>query len=288
MPTFAIVTTCKGRLHHLKQTLPLMAAQGPNEIIVVDYGCPDGTANWIEATFPDVTVVRLDDDPGFSASRARNAGARAAGCDWLCFVDADVLIAPGLLDWMRDHADSRHFYQVGKRHNQLSMLFGTITCPREAFERVGGFDEAFMGYGYEDSDLCDMLRQIGVTRAEYDRRFVSAIPHDDATRVRFHESDNKLKQYRLNIVYGAIKRHLTAQYGIDALSLEARKALMHQVRASLCDQDIHLKVQMPDFRVSAPLDGAAGESRHVELTIRHQRRYGFFGPRKWRIFKAGG
>ena len=33
-----------------------------------------------------------------SASHARNVGARAAGCDWLLFIDADCLPAPDLLD----------------------------------------------------------------------------------------------------------------------------------------------------------------------------------------------
>ena len=73
MTTIACVITCKGRLHHLKQTLPLIVAMGTSEVIVVDYGCPDGTGDWVEANFPGVTVVRVDDDPGFSPARSRNS-----------------------------------------------------------------------------------------------------------------------------------------------------------------------------------------------------------------------
>ncbi len=43
-PKFSIITTCKGRLEHLKQTLPAMLAQKDSEVIVVDYSCPHGTA----------------------------------------------------------------------------------------------------------------------------------------------------------------------------------------------------------------------------------------------------
>ena len=34
--TFSIITTCKGRLDHLKQSLPTMIDQGAKEVIVVD------------------------------------------------------------------------------------------------------------------------------------------------------------------------------------------------------------------------------------------------------------
>jgi glycosyltransferase involved in cell wall biosynthesis len=90
MKSIAFVTTSKGRLNHIKETLPLMAAQNPDEIIVVDYGCPDGTGDWVEANFPVVKVVRIDDDPGFCVSRARNRGAAKSACDLICFIDADI------------------------------------------------------------------------------------------------------------------------------------------------------------------------------------------------------
>ena len=43
-------------------------------MIVVDYGCPDGTEAWVKQNFPEVKVVKVEDDPGFSISRARNLG----------------------------------------------------------------------------------------------------------------------------------------------------------------------------------------------------------------------
>ena len=45
-PRASIITTCKGRLHHLRRTLPCMLAQGCDfayEVVVVDFGCPQGT-----------------------------------------------------------------------------------------------------------------------------------------------------------------------------------------------------------------------------------------------------
>ncbi|MBM4221050.1 MAG: hypothetical protein FJ170_03775, partial [Gammaproteobacteria bacterium] len=76
-PALSFITTCKGRLQHLMQTLPKMAAQPGTETIVVDYDCPDNSGDWVAANFPAVRVVRVKDQPIFVASRARNLGAAA-------------------------------------------------------------------------------------------------------------------------------------------------------------------------------------------------------------------
>ena len=52
VPTFSIVTTCKGRLEHLQRSLPSFAAQSGAEVVVVDYDCPDGTGIGLQRTFP--------------------------------------------------------------------------------------------------------------------------------------------------------------------------------------------------------------------------------------------
>src|SRR5690349_8864227 len=87
------ITTCKGRLGHLKETLPRAVAQGL-KCIVVDYSCPESSGAWVESNFPDVTVVRVEGQAGFSAAKARNAGAAVADTPWLAFVDADIVLAP--------------------------------------------------------------------------------------------------------------------------------------------------------------------------------------------------
>src|SRR5665648_31901 len=97
MPTFSLVTTCKDRLDHLKQSLPSMISQGFHEVIVVDYDCPQGTSRWISANLPSVIVVEVENEPLFNISKARNVGAARSSGDVLCFVDADVVLADGYL-----------------------------------------------------------------------------------------------------------------------------------------------------------------------------------------------
>ena len=107
----AFVTSSKGRLHHIRETLPLMVAQNPFEVIVVDYGCPDRTGDWVQANFPAAKVVRVDDDPAFCLPRARNLGARQASADWLVLIDGDVRAGEGWSAWMQQNLQPGNFYR---------------------------------------------------------------------------------------------------------------------------------------------------------------------------------
>ena len=93
-PLVSIVTTCKGRLHHLRRSLPNFLAQPDTEVIVVDYDCPDETAGVCAREFPAVRVVKVENAPRFNWARARNLGAAAARGTWIAFFDADIVMAP--------------------------------------------------------------------------------------------------------------------------------------------------------------------------------------------------
>jgi glycosyltransferase involved in cell wall biosynthesis len=72
-----------------RQDDPVGGAPSALEVIVVD----DGSSPPL--VVPDeVTLVRLDASPTFSAGRARNEGARRASGDVLLFLDADMLLGP--------------------------------------------------------------------------------------------------------------------------------------------------------------------------------------------------
>lgn len=176
----SFITTCKNRLAHLKQTLPLMASQSGSEVIVVDYGCEQGTAEWVEKTFPKVKVIRVVDDPRFLASRARNIGARQATGEFLCFIDADVLLKIDIGAWAGEFAQPHMFYVSGNPRD-----FGTwgfVICSRASFERIDGYDEAYDGWGGEDVDLYDRLRALDYSRATVPSDALAAIKHGDELR----------------------------------------------------------------------------------------------------------
>ena len=68
-------------------------------------------------------------------------------------------------------------------------LMGTVLIPRQAFEAVGGYDEAMEGWGGEDHDLYLRLQRAGLTRAAFPGRLLHALPHDDAARTHGFDLD---------------------------------------------------------------------------------------------------
>lgn len=214
MRSIAFITTCKGRLHHLKQTLPRFVSCAPDEIVVVDYGCPDGSAAWVEENFPDVQVVRVTDDPYFCLSRARNKGAAIVGSEWLCFIDADMLVDSEWVAWMRESLQDGCFYRVEEIEGDRDRnAWGTCICPRSAFQAVGGYDEIMRGWGGEDDDLYLRLRSFGLVEREFPAKFASGIPHGDEERTAFHENKNRFVQQDVNRCYMEIKRLLGESQG---------------------------------------------------------------------------
>jgi GT2 family glycosyltransferase len=185
----------------VERGLAALAAQTrpPERTIVVDNASTDGSPDRIAARFPDVELIRLDQNAGFAGGN--NAGVKAAeGCAWVALVNPDAFPEPTWLERMLAAAERNpdysffgslllraddpgrvdgtgDAYHVGgmawRRDNDRPLAEaraepGEIFSPcaaaalyrREAFLRAGGFDEALFAY-YEDSDLAFRLRLLG-------------------------------------------------------------------------------------------------------------------------------
>jgi GT2 family glycosyltransferase len=93
-----IVVNWNGR-HHLADCLASLRQQtyaGPHEIVLVDNGSDDGSAGFVEATFPGVQVIRSPNNLGFAGGN--NLGARQLETDLLAFVNNDTRADPRWLE----------------------------------------------------------------------------------------------------------------------------------------------------------------------------------------------
>ncbi len=99
----SLVTTCKGRLAYLKESLPTwLALEYDNfDIVVVDYDCPDGTEDYINqnraimlrnSKASAIYVVKVENKPDFNLCDARNTGIDFATSEAILMIDADVHI----------------------------------------------------------------------------------------------------------------------------------------------------------------------------------------------------
>lgn len=247
---FSIVTTCKGRLHHLQRSLPTFLAQPDAEVIVVDYDCPQGTADWVATHCPAARVEIVRPAPVFNLSRARNIGARRARAPWLLFCDADNLLPPdftiALAAYLAPKVFVRPFRQTPR--GAVAVPF-PLACETAVYHALGGFDDAIEGWGAEDWEFADRLQRAGISQRVYPVSLVAFIEHENAARTEFYEDAMQVSRL-VNHYYARIKARYTQTRG-HGLSDDQRYAVHRQVReavrAALADspQDTAYDITVP-------------------------------------------
>jgi glycosyltransferase involved in cell wall biosynthesis len=167
----------------------LRAAHGEGEVVVVDNGSTDRTAE-LAGAYPEVLVVP---EPRKGITVARQAGFAASRGDLVASVDADTMLTLGWLqtvlrEFSRDpqlvclsgpfiYYDTpwsvrfwtRLFYAaafVTYLVNRFVLRTGSMAqggnfiCRRWALQRIGGFDTTIDFYG-EDTDIAQRLHRVG-------------------------------------------------------------------------------------------------------------------------------
>src|SRR2546422_3447261 len=168
------------------------------EVIVVDDGSTDGSAE-VAQRFGE--AIRYVHQANGGACKARNTGIAVARGVYLAFLDHDDLWLPDKLaaqvayldshpevgavycqcqvmgvmgnaelrsDFMRDVPKHFYYYSEPVKNDVVGVMRGpvlqvsTTMFRREVLQSIGGFDEAFIGAGYEDCDLT--LRMIEVAQ----------------------------------------------------------------------------------------------------------------------------
>lgn len=210
------------------------------EVILVDNGSEDDALDGLHEKYPslDLHIHRLGANRGFAA--ANNIGASLARGQWLALLNADAFPNPDWLEQLLKTAEERpefsFFASRQLQANRLELLdgagdayhvsgfawrqyfgypadqFGLMSrevfsaCAaaalysREAFLRVGGFDEDFFSY-YEDVDLSFRLRLQGF-RSLY---VSSAIVKHVGSASTGARSDFSLYYWQRNLIWSFVQ-----------------------------------------------------------------------------------
>jgi glycosyltransferase involved in cell wall biosynthesis len=99
-PIVSVIVPCYGQAHLLPQAVASVQAQSmPNwELLVVDDGSPDDTAQVTESLVNADARVRLLRQRNGGLSAARNAGVAASRGEYIQFLDADDVLMPRKLE----------------------------------------------------------------------------------------------------------------------------------------------------------------------------------------------
>lgn len=92
--------------HYLELCLENLAEAPPRrsvEVIVVDNASADATAEMVEARFPDVKLIRSNENLGFA--KGNNVAIRQCQGRYIALVNPDVIVFPSCLDALADFLD---------------------------------------------------------------------------------------------------------------------------------------------------------------------------------------
>ncbi len=102
-PRTAVVLVNHNTRSHLLHAIENLAQSGADEVVVVDSGSDDGSADAVRAAFPDVPVVALT-NVGYG--RAANAGVARTHADIVVIANADTTFDEGSVTALADAFDA--------------------------------------------------------------------------------------------------------------------------------------------------------------------------------------
>ena len=193
MPEFSIVTIVKGRRKQLANLLDSVKASTilPYDIQVV---CMDNLDSIAIPEGLNVNIHLIEETHELPLAAARNLGITATKTDNVIFIDVDCIVSstlfanllmvleaetiisayPLYLPVVPDtgnYGDLKHravthpareHIPVGQPVDHLQFWSLIFAIQKQTFEKIGGFDELFIGYGAEDTDFAMMFHQAGV------------------------------------------------------------------------------------------------------------------------------
>ncbi|MFW5703427.1 MAG: glycosyltransferase family 2 protein [Patescibacteria group bacterium] len=132
MKLSVVIPTFNGK-EQLQESLPILISslasildESEFQVIVTDNASTDGTVEFLNSTYPHITVLSLDTNTGFTG--ASNAGVRQAEGTYLLLLNNDCMVSADTLSYLIQYLDS---------NPSLSAVQPAVVSPEGTVENIG-------------------------------------------------------------------------------------------------------------------------------------------------------
>ena len=176
----SIIIPVRNRTNFLFKTVESICSQTYTdwEILIIDYGGTDNCES-IKDMFPKESIqyFHIPEYGQWNLSRARNIGIRKARGDIIVSLDSDILLDKNVLKVLSDYIkcyENRYIYQIQRTNitennkyetQPLNSFLGCFQATtKDNFMKIRGFNEDLVLYGWEDQEIIDRFKRIGVNQ----------------------------------------------------------------------------------------------------------------------------
>lgn len=225
VPDISLFVGVKNRFNVLKTSIHSWLLHDQiKEIVIVDWSSDDGFCKeYLEDLDRKIKVISVPNRKKYDISKVLNVGIKHCTYNHILKVDVDYVFNPynRLCEWLRLDWDSDFLTgywqdeEFDSKIGFLGPLNGFLAAKKEHILKVNCYNEDFVGYGWDDTDMHNKLLEIGLNRKilKFKKHYAPIFhtPHGD--EFRFENQDVK------NVPDSIAKNRDMSNYNIDNYSI---------------------------------------------------------------------
>lgn len=178
----SVCTHCMNKLEEAKWSVPKNIEDNsdyPNfELVLLDYNSTDGLEDWVKSEMMEfiergiLVYYKMEGPTYFWAQHARNVTMKAASGKIVNLVDLNKCTNKGFASYINRVANQFPYkpiiFTIGGKNPRLRGRLGFF---KHDFIRLGGYNEQFLGYSWDDRELMYRALKSKFTLACYGGKF---------------------------------------------------------------------------------------------------------------------